>query len=87
MEKQKLWMVLKSGILDSSDPVFLSKVQNNIRVAIDENGVTAASMIDMMLAGAGVPPMETDFRLDRPFLFALRSDVGDLLFVGIVEQF
>ena len=76
-----------SGILDSSDPVFLSKVQNNIRVAIDENGVTAASMIDMMLAGAGVPPMETDFRLDRPFLFALRSDVGDLLFVGIVEQF
>ncbi len=75
-----------SGILNTTDPVFLSKVQNNLRVAIDENGVTAASMIDMMLAGAAIPEQEIDFRLDRPFLFALRSDVGDLLFVGIVEQ-
>ena len=76
-----------SGILNTTDPVFLSQVQNNLRVAIDENGVTAASMIDMWLAGAGMPQDEIDFRLDRPFLFALRSDVGDLLFVGIVEQF
>lgn len=75
-----------SGILDTDDPVFLSKVQNNVRLAIDENGVTAASMINMMLAGAGMPEDEIDFRLDRPFLFALRSDMGDLLFVGIIEQ-
>ena len=76
-----------SGILDTDDPVFLSKVQNNIRIAIDENGVTAASMIDMALEGAAIPQEEVDFKLDRPFMFALRSGMGDLLFVGIVEQF
>lgn len=67
-------------------PVYLDSINQDTRVSIDEEGVTAASYILLELgAGAAAPPDEIiDFILDRPFLFAICSSQVPL-FVGAVN--
>ena len=66
---------------------FLSQARHAARVAIDEEGVTAAAYTVMMMAGAAAPPEEeVDFTLDRPFVFAITGADGLPLFVGVVHQ-
>ena len=88
------------GITDVFDPsisdfspmtndteVYLSQAKHAARVAIDEEGVTAAAYTAMMMCGAGAPPEEeVDFTLDRPFVFAITGTDGLPLFVGVVHQ-
>ena len=67
--------------------VFLSSASHAARVAIDEEGCTAASFTMMRYYGAMMPPEEyVDFVLDRPFVFAVTSADGMPLFVGIVNE-
>lgn len=67
--------------------IFVSKAQHGVRVAVDEEGVTAAAYTVMTMDGAGAPPDdEISFTLDRPFLFVITSDDGLPLFVGSVYQ-
>ena len=67
--------------------VFLSRAQHDARVMIDEEGCTAAAYTVMATSGASEPPEEeVDFVLDRPFLFAITSDDGLPLFVGVVNE-
>ena len=74
-----------SAILPEAS-VWLDKVQHAARVAIDEEGVTAAAYTVMMEAGAAAPPEdEVDFVLDRPFLFVITSRDDLPLFAGIVN--
>ena len=70
----------------SEYPVYLDSINQDTRVSIDEEGVTAASYVLLQFgAGAAAPPEEIiDFVLDRPFLFAITS--SDIpLFVGTVN--
>lgn len=68
-------------------PVYIDRVAQAARVAIDEDGVTAASYIVMINAGAAQPPEEIiDFILNRPFLFVISSSDGLPLFAGVVNQ-
>lgn len=90
----------KMGITDVFDPTisdfspmtddteaYLSQAKHAARIAIDEEGVTAAAYTDMMANGAAAPPEEkVDFTLDRPFVFAITGADGLPLFVGIVHQ-
>lgn len=70
-----------------TDQIVLSKAEHAARVAIDEEGVTAAAYTVMMEAGAAMPPTEeVDFVLDKPFLFAVTADGGLPLFVGVVVE-
>lgn len=82
--------VFDSGKADfshiSDDNLFLSRVRHSARVAIDEQGVTAAAFTVEAVCGAGMPLDEIYFTLDRPFIFAITGDTGDLLFIGIVNQ-
>lgn len=73
--------------IDSKIPVYLDSINQDTRVAIDEEGVTAASYILLDFgAGAAMPPDEiVDFILDRPFIFAICSDQIPL-FVGTVNM-
>ncbi len=67
--------------------VCLSKANHAARVTVDEDGVTAAAYTVMEADGA-TPSQEEEieFRLNRPFLFAIMG-TGDVpLFVGIVNQ-
>lgn len=70
-----------------ADTLYLSEARHAARVKIDEQGVTGAACTVMMEAGmGGAPPLEIDFTVDRPFLFAVTTGVDSLLFAGIVEQ-
>ena len=68
-------------------PVWISNINQATRIAIDEEGVTAAAYTVMMTAGAAIPPTEeVYFTLDRPFLFVITSHDGLPLFTGVVNQ-
>lgn len=67
--------------------IYVSQAQHDTRVVIDEEGVTAAAYtVAANDAGAAPPDEEIDFVLDRPFLFAITSEEGLPLFVGVVNQ-
>ena len=71
---------------NGSDPVWADSVKQAARVAIDEDGVTAASYIVIPGAGAVAPPDEIiDFILDRPFIFIISKD-SIPVFTGVVNQ-
>ncbi len=73
--------------LTEAEEVFLGKARQATRVAIDEEGVTAASFVEMMLCGESLPPEEEiDFVLDRPFIFVVTGYDGVPLFIGVVNQ-
>ena len=76
-----------SPSIDSDLPIFLDEVHQNTRVAIDEEGVTAASYILIEIgAGAAMPPDDIiDFVLNRPFVFAISKEHIPL-FVGTVND-
>ena len=93
--------LLSLGVTDVFDPaasdfspmtkdvetVYLSQASHAVRVAIDEEGITAAAYTMLEAPGAGMPPEEeVDFVLDRPFLFAVTGIDGLPLFAGVVNQ-
>ena len=69
-------------------PIFVSRVNQASRVTIDEQGVTAASYIELGWgAGAAAPVDEIiDFVLNRPFVFAIATTEGVPLFIGTINQ-
>ena len=69
-------------------PIFVSRVNQASRVTIDEQGVTAASYIELGWgAGAAAPVDEIiDFVLNRPFVFAIATIEGVPLFIGAINQ-
>lgn len=70
-----------SGISDQK-PLFLSGISQDVQIGLDENGVEAAAFTEIAYAGAAPPDGRAEMILDRPFLYAVRSQ-GQLLFVGI----
>ena len=73
--------------LDDENPSWLSAVEHGARVAVDEQGVTAAAYTLVLRDGGSAPPEdEIDFTLDRPFLFVITGSDGLPLFVGVVNQ-
>lgn len=73
------------GNSDSEKEAFVGNVRQAVRVVIDEEGCTAAAFTEIALSGAGMPSGEKmDFILDRPFVFAITGDTGEILFIGTV---
>ncbi len=73
--------------LSDSAGLFASDARHAARVVIDEEGCTAAAFTEMATAGAALPPEdEMDFILDRPFLFMIKSDTDQPLFIGEVNN-
>ena len=67
-------------------PMSIGAVNQATRVAIDEEGVTAASYIEMPLCGSAAPPDEhVDFIVDRPFIFVIQNRYDLPLFAGVVN--
>lgn len=76
-----------STAVTGEHPVWISGINQATRVAIDEEGVTAASYVEMVAPGAAEPPTEIiDFILDRPFLFVITNRYGLPLFAGVVND-
>ena len=84
--------VFDGGVSDFSpmtdlQGISLTSAQHDVRVAIDEQGVTAAAYTVMPTEGAGGPPEdEVYFELNRPFVFVITSADGLPLFAGLVQQ-
>lgn len=68
--------------------VYIGEVNNAVRVAVDEKGVSAASFIVMDYVGAAMPEEYPviDFKLDRPFIFVIENNDDMVLFCGIVNS-
>ena len=65
----------------------LSQCSHAVRVAVDEEGVTAAAYTEMgMTSISAPPPDQVDFMLDHPFLFVITSNDGLPLFAGVVNH-
>lgn len=66
--------------------LWLEGANQAIRVAIDEEGATAAAYTEFPAPGAAPPPDETvDFTLDRPFLFVIVQE-NVPLFAGVINN-
>ena len=72
--------------LDGIHPdAFVSGVQQQTHIGVDEKGVEAAAFTRIDVAGAAdVEPPRVDMALDRPFLYAVTAANGALLFIGVV---
>ena len=76
-----------SGMTDT--PVYISRVLQESRIDVDEKGVEAAAYTLVAMAkGAAIPAEreKVDFHLDRPFLYAIESRDGTVLFLGAVAE-
>lgn len=70
----------------TEEALFVSAVKHSARVTVDEEGCTAAALTVIQAPGAAMPPDdEVDFVLDRPFVFAITSETGAVLFMGVVN--
>ena len=65
----------------------LTQCSHAVRVAVDEEGITAAAYTEMGMTYLSAPPAkEVDFILDRPFLFVIQSKDHLPLFAGVVNH-
>ncbi len=68
-------------------PAHVSRVLQESFIGVDENGVEAAAYTMIALAKGAAMPLErekVDFHLTRPFLYAIESRDGTVLFIGTV---
>lgn len=66
---------------------YISDVKQETHVAIDEKGVEAAAFTQIDYCGSEPPKNETaEMILNRPFIFAIKANTGDILFIGVVNN-
>jgi serpin B len=76
-----------SGMTDT--PAHVSRVLQESYIGVDEKGVEAAAYTLVALAKSAAIPVERekiDFHLTRPFLYAIESRDGTVLFLGTVAE-
>lgn len=76
-----------SGIT-AEEPLWVSAVLHQGRIDVDEEGTEAAAATAILVLRAAAPrprPIE-EFRVDRPFLFLIRSKRGEVVFIGRVAD-
>ena len=73
-----------SGITD--EPIYISQISQDAYIKIDEKGVEAAAMTEIMMKAAGIPePNEKiNMFLDRPFIYFITDKNGVILFEGVI---
>lgn len=73
------------GITDGT--AFISNIRQQTHIAIDEKGVEAAAYTSINYAGSALAKDEVaEMILNRPFIFAIKSNNGALLFIGVVNN-
>ena len=67
-------------------PAYVSDVTHAARVKIDEKGCEAAAFTVILLKAEGMLSEPVEFKVDRPFAFAITGSDGLPLFTGIVNE-
>ncbi|MBR2284080.1 MAG: hypothetical protein IJ874_06635 [Ruminococcus sp.] len=75
-----------SPLSDSAAGVSVSKVEQDTRVTIDEEGCRASAFTVMVAMGGWLPDETAELTIDRPFIFEIISETGLPVFVGIVND-
>ena len=75
-----------SPLIANAEGTAISRIEQDTRVTIDEQGCKASSLTVEVGSGAGMPEDTVTFRADRPFIFEIASSSGLPLFVGIVND-
>lgn len=70
----------------SKSPVTLSSLVQTATLDISGNDLDDSAAADRVQPGESAGLEEADFTLDRPFLFAIASPDGNLLYISIVNQ-
>src|SRR5690606_11587365 len=74
-----------SGI--SNDRLFISEVKQKSFIEVNEEGTEAAAVTSVGMGLTSAGPQVYTFRVDRPFLFAIRETAtGLILFIGQVND-
>lgn len=73
------------GITDGT--AFISNIKQQTHIGIDEKGVEAAAYTDIQYSGSAPPKDEVaEMILNRPFIYAITSNTGAVLFMGVVNN-
>lgn len=70
-------------------PAYISYIKQESHLAWDENGAEASAYTNIGISKMAIAPdatKELDFKLDRPFLFEIKSAHGVPLFIGVCEN-
>ena len=68
-------------------PVYVDKVQQASKAAVDENGCSVASFTEVELrSGSAMPTEKFVINCDHPFLFIISNYDGIPVFAGVVNQ-
>ena len=70
-------------------PAYISRVLQESHIGVDESGVVAAAYTMVVMSKNAAFPQErekVDFHLTRPFLYAIESHDGTVLFIGTVTE-
>ena len=74
-----------SGITDGT--ALISNIKQQTHIAINEDGVEAAAFTKLDYAGSTMPKNEVaEMILNRPFIYAIESSNGSILFIGVVNN-
>lgn len=65
---------------------FITDVRQETHIAIDEDGVEASAFTEIGYCGAAMPEGRADMILNRPFIYGITAQNGNLLFVGVCEN-
>lgn len=77
-----------TGISDTR--VFIDQVIHKAKVKVNEEGTEAAaiSYVGMRLTSAAAPQPHIEFKVDRPFIYAISEvSTGAIVFVGVQRKF
>ena len=75
-----------SEMIENADDIYINNIEQQSKIKLDEKGVEAAAYTEIDYCGAGMPQDNAEMILDRPFLYAVISSSGAILFVGICEN-
>ena len=70
----------------TDSPTWISSIKQNTRITLDEDGVTASAFTQIDMDGSALPTDNAEMILDRPFLYAITSGNGCILFMGCFNQ-
>ncbi len=65
---------------------FISRVEQQTHIAVNENGVEASAFTNISMAGAAMPTGRAEMLLNRPFLYVITAGSGVPLFVGVCQN-
>ena len=72
-----------SGITGEDSGLYISDITQKTHIEVDEYGVEAAAYTKIAMKMSAYVPAEESMDLNRPFLYAICDEAGNILFMGV----